>query len=150
MAIRYLILLAVVAGCMAVPLEESEAVKARFDNYKVFRVTPTTDEQVKILQQVEELDNGLSFWVSASQKGKPADIMVPPHKLPMATTMFKTLDLNHRVMVENVQRLIDEERPKQLRASSGFGWEDYHSLDEIKSVLMTDAWLLMQNAFPQS
>lgn len=36
------------------------AQKARFNNYKVFRIIPNTEAQVEILRQLEEVPDGVS------------------------------------------------------------------------------------------
>lgn len=36
------------------------AEQATFENYKVFRITPNTENQVEVLQQLQEISDGVS------------------------------------------------------------------------------------------
>ncbi|KMQ94422.1 zinc carboxypeptidase a 1 [Lasius niger] len=105
------------------------AQKARFNNYKVFRIIPNTEAQVEILRQLEEVPDGFSFWEAPSFVGKNVDLMVAPHKLPAFYEIMVQIGAPYRVHIEDVQSLIDDTTP-QTRSKS-FDFTSYHTLDEI-------------------
>ncbi|XP_021942856.1 zinc carboxypeptidase-like isoform X2 [Zootermopsis nevadensis] len=104
--------------------------RATYHNYQVHRVVPENQEQLKVLKELEDDPNGLSFWVGPSRIQKAVDIMVPSHMLPRFNEILASLSLKSEVYISNVQHLIDTERPK-VRPRADFGWTDYYTLDEI-------------------
>ncbi|KAG8235620.1 hypothetical protein J437_LFUL014878 [Ladona fulva] len=128
---KSLVLLAILATTLALPAQNIETVKARYDNYKVYRVIPTTKEQIKKLYEIEESGVGISFWRDPTHAGRPADILVPPHLIPQAHNVMNSLGLEYEIIIQDVQKLIDEVHPKTRQASGGMDWNDYHRLDEI-------------------
>ncbi|XP_072767276.1 uncharacterized protein [Anoplolepis gracilipes] len=106
------------------------AQRATFNNYKVFRIIPTTEPQVKILRELEDLVlNGFSFWESPSFVGRNVDLMVAPHKLPEFHEMMSQIGISYQIYIEDVQALIDVTTP--LKRSTSFDFTSYHPLDEI-------------------
>ncbi|XP_011160941.1 zinc carboxypeptidase [Solenopsis invicta] len=105
------------------------AQKATFNNYKVFRIIPTTEEQVNNLQQLQAIYDGFSFWTEPSFVGANVDLMVAPHKLPEFYELMTRIDMPYQVYIEDVQKLIDQTTPKQLATS--FDFKNYHTLEVI-------------------
>ncbi|EFN74039.1 Zinc carboxypeptidase A 1 [Camponotus floridanus] len=103
------------------------AQKARFDNYKVFSIIPTTEAQLEILRGLEEI--GFSFWEAPSFVGRNVDLMVAPHLLPDFYTIMIQNGVPYRLHIQDVQALIDETTP--LSRSTSFDFTNYHTLDEI-------------------
>lgn len=103
--------------------------KLRYDNFKVHRVIPQTDEQLIALQNLEQSGRGLSFWTEASRVMAPVDIMVSPNE----ERIFKDFMLIHRldveVLIDNVQDKIDHEKPTSR--SDKYGWLDYYNLEDV-------------------
>ncbi|KAJ8681685.1 hypothetical protein QAD02_017477 [Eretmocerus hayati] len=109
--------------------------KASFQNYKVFRVTPENDQQLELLRQLENLQ-GYSFWREPSQLSLSSDVMVAPAQLPEFLDLLNSTGLAYETYISDVQRLIDEENPPEdatstLRAVENFGWNRYHSLEDM-------------------
>ncbi|XP_058805442.1 zinc carboxypeptidase-like isoform X2 [Phymastichus coffea] len=112
-------------GLLALAVAE----KVSFENYQVFRVIPSSAEQLEVLKQLEEQNEGYSFWSGPSELFRAADVMVAPGQLSDFVGLMDELDMRYESYVSNVQRLIDEENP--LTREAGFGWNRYHTLDEI-------------------
>ncbi|XP_062551927.1 zinc carboxypeptidase-like [Armigeres subalbatus] len=104
--------------------------RVRFDNYRVYDVTVANEKQLQILQHLEQFSDGYTFWDSPVQTGMKVSIMVPPHKIEDFYELSSRLDMKTVLKIENVQQLIDTERPAR-RKIEGFNWDDYHTLDEI-------------------
>lgn len=108
------------------------AEKIRYENYKVMRVTPRSNEQLKQLQYLAENHMGYSFWNEPSTLGKYVDVMVAPHLQTDFNDMSSLLNLETEVFIDNVQEGIDNERPTTRKASEQrIGWSDYYTLEEV-------------------
>ncbi|XP_058821058.1 zinc carboxypeptidase-like [Topomyia yanbarensis] len=104
--------------------------KVRWDNYRVYEVFIENDKQLDALQYLELHSYGYIFWQSPVQRNMKLRIVVPPHKTGDFEGMVQRLDLESSVKIDNLQQVIDNERPAR-RKREGFGWEDYYTLDEI-------------------
>jgi len=104
------------------------AEEATFENYKVFQIATTTQEQADLLNQVADLSDGFSFWKSPSVN-KQAELMVAPHKLPEFYELMTKLQVPHKVFIENVQALINQAAPATVSAK--FDFKNYHTLNTI-------------------
>ncbi|XP_018573039.2 zinc carboxypeptidase-like [Anoplophora glabripennis] len=108
--------------------------KVRYDNYKLFRVTPSSPQAVEALREFEQADSPeYNFWSATGPVGKPVEIMVSPNKVSELQHIAESMGMPSKVMADNVQERIDaEERP---RTRNGFGWTRYNTLDEINNWL---------------
>uniref|UniRef100_A0A1B0GQ25 Zinc carboxypeptidase A 1 n=1 Tax=Phlebotomus papatasi TaxID=29031 RepID=A0A1B0GQ25_PHLPP len=114
----------------------SNGEKARFDNYKVFSVEVKNEEQLKVLREMEEAPfSSYDFWKAPGKVGHPVDVMVPPHKSSEFEEIMSSLKFETKLKISNVQELIDNEQPKVAPANDDFGWDRYHTLEEIYSWL---------------
>ncbi|XP_055708911.1 uncharacterized protein LOC129805177 [Phlebotomus papatasi] len=106
--------------------------KARFDNYRVFTVGVDSEDQLKVLRELESVSSSsYDFWTSPTKIGRSVDIMVPPHKSAEFEEVMTTYQFATTLKVENVQELIDNEQPKFRARDGEFGWTQYHTLEEI-------------------
>ncbi|KAJ8686600.1 hypothetical protein QAD02_022394 [Eretmocerus hayati] len=103
--------------------------KATFDNYKVFRITPSSAHHFTALNQLQSFNRGYEFWTDPSRISEPVDIMVAPAQFSEFSELMNSTQMNYEVLVENVQKLIDEENP-QIETSE-FGWKKYYTLEQI-------------------
>ncbi|XP_059616969.1 zinc carboxypeptidase-like [Phlebotomus argentipes] len=110
----------------------SRGEKARFDHYKVITVAIENEEQLQVMRDLENTSSSsYDFWIGPTKIGRPVDIMVPPHKVSEFEEIMSTYHFKTNLKVANVQELIDNEQPKFRPKADGFGWEQYHTLDEI-------------------
>jgi len=114
------------------PFQE-DSVK-RYDNYSVFEIRVNTAEQ---LEQLEAVSNQyeLSYWREIRQWGEKCDIMVPPQMRQKFNEFLTNAQVEFAVKIENVQKLIDAQKPQSLLRFNAMDWTQYHTLDEI------NAWL---------
>ncbi|XP_011690613.1 PREDICTED: zinc carboxypeptidase isoform X2 [Wasmannia auropunctata] len=117
----------IIVLCMIVWLAAAQ--KATFNNYKVFRIIPTTEAQVNKLHLLEAIPDGFSFWQEPSFVGRNVDLMVAPHKLPEFYEMMTQIGIPYQVFIEDVQKLIDQTTPESR--STSFDFNSYHTLEEI-------------------
>jgi carboxypeptidase A len=118
----------VLCGLVALAVAE----KVKYNNYKVYRFTPRTEEERKVLLDLEENNPGFVFWKHVRGVGLPVDIMVPPHLVPMISDI-RAKNVPVQEMVNDVQSLIDVEALGSLNASPRLSWDAYYPLAEIYS-----------------
>ncbi|XP_022101124.1 carboxypeptidase B-like isoform X2 [Acanthaster planci] len=130
MAVLRLVLLAALLGlCLAE--------KKRYDGYKVFRITPSDDFQVKSLFRLKPLleDKTVDFWTNPLQIGNTVDLMVAPEDQEDVEELLTQQGMHLSVWISDVQKLIDESTPeeeeKNIAGLSGFNYETYHSTNTI-------------------
>jgi len=121
----------VLCGLVAVALAE----KVKYDNYKVFRITPQTEAERKVLLELETNNPGVIFWKHVRKVGLPVDIMVPPHLLPIMGELNLDKGVTMSEMVNDVQSLIDVEAMSSFDASPFLSWDAYYPVQEIYDFL---------------
>lgn len=103
----------------------SVAEKARWDNYQVWSLAVSNDDQLGVLQEIELKPDGVSFtnfsvvplnifdqffkkqyslWGSPNHVGKFIEIVVPPHKLGDFMEMVRNYDFKNKILTSNLQR----------------------------------------------
>ncbi|XP_058450686.1 zinc carboxypeptidase-like isoform X3 [Malaya genurostris] len=104
--------------------------KVRFDYHRVYEVFIDNSDQLVELQNMESSLDHYIFWESPVQTNMTVRIVVPPHKVKSFEGKALRLNLENTIVIDNVQEVIDNERPSR-RKREGFGWEDYYTLDEM-------------------
>lgn len=77
--------------------------RVSYDGYKVFRVYPTTEDQLKFLTELETHVTELDFWISARKNG-PVDIMVPPHIREYFFHSMAVMGLNPETYIDDLRK----------------------------------------------
>lgn len=88
---------------LAITSSLSLAETIRFDNYRVYSLNISDEQQLQQLRQLQG-SVGYDFWRPADVVGATADIMVAPHKLAEFTNIMDTMRVQSHLMVDNVQR----------------------------------------------
>lgn len=105
------------------------AEKARFDNYRLYRIRVESVAQLEVLQAVQELNEGYNFWSEPAQVDSDVDLVVPPHKFAEFEELVERFGLKAKLNVEDLQKLFDEEQRRPTKEA--FGWNAYYRLGEI-------------------
>lgn len=111
--------------------------KVRFDNYKVYRVTPKNAQQLQVLRDLEAT-GGYSFWSEVGRINNRVDIMVPPHLHADFKDVAALSGIPIELFMENVQDAVEQSEPKKRGSFRSVGWTDYHTLDEVRLHLIVD------------
>ena len=106
-------------------------------------------------------DNGsclpqLDFWRGPAQPGSPIDVRVPFPSLQAVKVFLEAHGIRYRIMIEDVQSLLDEEQEQMFasqsraRSTNTFNYATYHTLDEVRdpgrALLPTSSKLLVRLA----
>ncbi|HYE02830.1 MAG TPA: M14 family metallopeptidase [Phycisphaerales bacterium] len=122
----WVLFLAALGLVQAAPAQEPPA---RFDGHKVVRASVRTLNDLRVLLAVSE-----DPWSESVGVGGPVDFRVPADALPV----LDEAGVPYRVIIEDVQALIDRERAELGAPARGPGWHaTYHPLNEISAFVDT-------------
>ncbi|MFH4973408.1 hypothetical protein AB6A40_000117 [Gnathostoma spinigerum] len=126
--------------------------------FKVFRITPVTNEQLELLATLykNSADLQLDFWKAPTTAGQFADVMVEPDMVEPFRDILTNHSIPHKVTIEDVQKLTVEREggdslPKKhvptgnpllgsffrrlkdysSRNKAHYGFGEYHSYNEM-------------------
>ncbi|KAH8307011.1 hypothetical protein KR044_003180 [Drosophila immigrans] len=102
--------------------------QVRYDNYKVYKVNIENVQQFDLLNAQEKALQ-LSSWREARYLGDSSDIMLPPQTQQDFEQLLHSQNFNFTIKIDNVQLLIDGQRPRQRLEY--MEWTQYHTLSEI-------------------
>ncbi|XP_055600315.1 zinc carboxypeptidase-like [Uranotaenia lowii] len=103
----------------------------RFDKHRVYTVNIDNENQLQALQLLEQFPQEYNFWEPPVQTGMKVDIMISPKKVRVFEELASRLDMAIALKIENVQNLIDNERPRKAFRAATLDWTDYYTLDEM-------------------
>lgn len=73
--------------------------KARYDNYALYRLHISTEEQVNILQELEERSDSYTFYGHARKIDQDLTILVAAHKLAEIQEILERYQIQGQVLV---------------------------------------------------
>ncbi|XP_058058076.1 zinc carboxypeptidase-like [Anopheles bellator] len=101
-----------------------------YENYAAYRIAIETSEQLALLQSLESARNGFTFLDYPGQVNQSVEVVIAPSDAKLLVDLLRTHKLQATLLTDNLQKIIDQERPAR-RKDEGFGWDDYHTLEEI-------------------
>ncbi|XP_041469204.1 carboxypeptidase B-like [Lytechinus variegatus] len=110
--------------------------KVRYDGYKVFRITPRTQDELKWIQGVADRWETLDFWRHPTKVGRPVDVMVSPAQQLDFVRSASRPGLEITTWISNVQDMIDREAAEMINSKNdvnavNFDYNQYHTYEEI-------------------
>ncbi|XP_052872398.1 zinc carboxypeptidase-like [Anopheles cruzii] len=111
-----------------------EGEPARYDNYRVLKLSIDRQDQLELLQLIEQQPDGYTFLSDPVHLNSTVKLVVPPHKSAEFAELRERFALQASVAFENLQDVID----RQLKGRrETFGWAAYHTLEDINDWLDT-------------
>ncbi|KAJ1523144.1 hypothetical protein ONE63_001037 [Megalurothrips usitatus] len=107
---------------------------ATFRGHKVLRVVPSVGKQVLGLRQYLHDHPKVSPWLEPSAPGRPVDLQVGPADADALKEYLAQEGLVATEMIVDLGRMVEEEQRGMIdakRSNIDFGWDTYHTLDEI-------------------
>ncbi|NXM74966.1 CBPA5 Carboxypeptidase, partial [Serilophus lunatus] len=105
---------------------------------QVLRVKARNEEQISLLRVLGERDElQVDFWRYPTSPKLLVDIRVPFPSLRPVKTFLESQDFSYTTMIEDVQKLLDEEKQTMMRSrrikrsSRDFDFASYHTIDEV-------------------
>ncbi|XP_011664807.2 carboxypeptidase B [Strongylocentrotus purpuratus] len=117
---------------------------ADYEGYQVWRIKPTTENQMRWLSYVEEnMADEFDFWTGISRiPGHPVDIMVRPNGRGTLRMLLKQQKMDFEIMIDEVNKLVSNQMAEILARRRGehsigarldnFDYNVYHTYDEIQ------------------
>merc|ERR1712227_47532 len=100
-----------------------------YHEHTVLRTEKLSMEKTQILRDLQVRTN-LDFWRDA-YPGQAADIMVSDRDMAGLKDFLEKNNIESSVMVENVQSLIEETRPRNMSANGTMDWDDYYPHEDL-------------------
>jgi len=100
-----------------------------YHEHTVLRTEKLSMEKTQILRDLQVRTN-LDFWRDA-YPGQAADIMVSDRDMAGLKDFLEKNNIESSVMVENVQNLIEETRPRNMSAKGTMDWDDYYPHEDL-------------------
>ncbi|XP_071944100.1 uncharacterized protein [Antedon mediterranea] len=120
--------------CLLAALVVAE--QTRYDGYQVFRVTLNSERELNLMHEMEKrLGDRVEFWQSTRALSRPVDVMVKPQEQHYVKTLLEAAGLEFDVMMDDVQKVIDDQRMDDRVTSSDlatFDYSVYHTYEEIQ------------------
>lgn len=73
--------------------------KARYDNYRLYRLHLSTEDQVKILQELEEKSDSYTFYGHARKPDQELTIMVAAAKIAEIHEIMDRFEISGQILV---------------------------------------------------
>ncbi|KAM9854627.1 carboxypeptidase A5 [Aulostomus maculatus] len=114
--------------------------KETFEGHQVLRLVPKDGSQLSLIKQMEDMIKfELDFWREVTDVDTPVDVRVPSHSLQAVKVFLESRDIEHSVMIEDLQVMLDEEQEEMESAARGaeprntdsFDYGRYHSYSDI-------------------
>lgn len=77
--------------------------KARYDNYRLYRVTLGTDEHIQLFQELEKRSDSYEFYDHARTKKQQLTFLAAAHKIGQITYLLKAHHIEHVILVNILQ-----------------------------------------------
>ncbi|KAJ8971240.1 hypothetical protein NQ314_000802 [Rhamnusium bicolor] len=111
-----------------------------YDGYKLYEVTPKTEDQAKCLETCRN-DPSYDFWRQPEELDTSAIVMVAPDTQDLFENLLANNNIGHKVIIDNIESKIQEEYAQQnisSRADRGVvTFTEYMRFDEINEYLET-------------
>lgn len=95
-----LITLVILGVCLNVVVGE----KARFDKYRVYSIDIDNEEQLSVLEDLENQQDGLTFVRPVTAAGTLTEVIVPPHKFADISELCEKFNMTNEILIEDLQQ----------------------------------------------
>lgn len=99
--------------------------KAVHNGYRVYLVDIKNERQLKVLQDLENQRNGISFIVSPSSVSKYVEVLVQSHEVADVSDIFNLYDMKHSIKIDNLQEHAQKDIDKTYRLMQPAKLEGY-------------------------
>ncbi|XP_004533256.1 zinc carboxypeptidase A 1 [Ceratitis capitata] len=116
----------------------SNAERARYDFYRVYRVTASDAKELAFLKQMENTSDSLIFMEGVHSIDRDIEVVVAPHKLPDFLKALDAQEIDYVLLEENLQEKLEDENETQVQGRAGtYDWTAYQTLDDTYNWLIT-------------
>ncbi|XP_011188813.1 zinc carboxypeptidase A 1 [Zeugodacus cucurbitae] len=134
MSLKFSLIFALCLAAVAV----SHAERARYDNYRVYRVTASDANELAFLKEMEDSSDSLIFMEGVHSVDRDIEVVVAPHKLPDFLRSLDDKEIDYVLVEKNLQAQLDDDDEVQIKGrAKAYGWTEYQTLDETYSWLVS-------------
>lgn len=113
----------------------AEASRISYDNYKVYKATPSNAAELEVLKNLDGSSDSIMFLNGVHAVNRDVSVMVAPHKVVDFSRVMKSNGINFNVMTNNMQRILEAETKPVAKLAyfvqdAYYGWRKYHTLAE--------------------
>ncbi|XP_058980952.1 zinc carboxypeptidase A 1-like [Musca domestica] len=124
----------VIGFCLLLGAALSSGERARYDNYRVYKVTPSNPTQMEVMKNLESSSDSIIFLNDVQWNNKPLKIVVAPHKIPDFLEILGTNEIVYELLETNLQTRLDASledvaKPNPLERAISYDWTQYYELD---------------------
>ncbi|XP_057185968.1 carboxypeptidase A1-like [Triplophysa rosa] len=110
--------------------------KETFEGHQVLRITAQDAAQIALLKELSEQQHlRMDFWMEPIHESLPVDVRIPFDSLQAVRVFLAFNNIQYRVMIEDVQDLLEEEQRQMLKhravSTDDFIYSNYHDLSTI-------------------
>lgn len=96
----------IVLAALLVLCGVAEAERARYDNYRVYKVQIENEQQLEVLQMVDSNPDGYRFWSPPQAVGSTVELVVPPHKFAEFSELSERFIIKSEKFINNLQEYV--------------------------------------------
>ncbi|XP_014086252.1 zinc carboxypeptidase A 1 [Bactrocera oleae] len=134
MSLKFSLILALCLAVVAI----SNAERARYDNYRVYRVTASDAKELAILKTMEDTSDALIFIEGVHSVNRDIEVVVAPHKIPDFLKAMGDNEIDYVLLENNLQAQLDDEDKEQIKGrAGGYDWTAYQTLDDTYNWLIS-------------
>ncbi|XP_036322399.1 zinc carboxypeptidase A 1-like [Rhagoletis pomonella] len=127
MSLKYSLIFALCLAAVAL----SNTERARYDNYRVYRVTASNLQELAFLKEMEDSSDALIFLEGVHSVDKDIDVVVAPHKVPDFLKALIDHNIDYVLLEQNLQSRLEDDDDTEIRGRAGaYGWEEYQTLTD--------------------
>ncbi|KAF5301246.1 hypothetical protein FQR65_LT00946 [Abscondita terminalis] len=110
-----------------------------YDGFKVYRIRAKTQKQLKLLVELNK-NAHVDLWSPLRSNAHPTDVMIHPIHEQAYKLTLDLYGIQHEVLIENVEKMIKNERALQnqarsLRLKKKISFTQYNRFDQINAYL---------------
>ncbi|XP_039952665.1 zinc carboxypeptidase A 1-like [Bactrocera tryoni] len=134
MSLKFSLILALCLAAVAL----NGAERARYDNYRVYRVTASNAAELAFLKNMEDTSDSLIFMEGVHSVDRDIEVVVAPHKIPDFLQAMGDHEIDYVLLENNLQAQLDQEDEVQIKGRADvYGWTAYQTLDDTYNWLIS-------------
>ncbi|XP_053960331.1 zinc carboxypeptidase A 1-like [Anastrepha ludens] len=116
----------------------SSGERVRYDNYRVYKLNASNNEELALLKRMEDTSDSLLFLDGIHRVNKAVKVVVAPHKLHDFLLILDTNNIENELVEQNLQTALDKDYEQiETRATTPRRWRSYQTLSSTYSWLVT-------------
>ncbi|XP_030376751.1 zinc carboxypeptidase A 1-like [Scaptodrosophila lebanonensis] len=132
-------LLVALVGLLALVTPGQSALRARYDNYRVYKANAESEAQLAVLKQLESSSDSIIFLEGVHRLNADVHMVVAPHKVPDLLEVLGREEIKYSLESTDWQKAMDAtDESVAIKGRAGdYSWTAYYELDDTYNWLQT-------------